>query len=148
MDADCAAIEETVLDNLKSTYIAKSTVHECGLFAKDDIAQGTNLGYLDGQIIDWDYYNQLCNQLDFEASVKQYFFLEWNALSPSQLLVRPLRTKYSYINHSRNPNLILNSSPLAVVAMRDIKKGEELFLDYRKEPLSEEYLNGHGKTYL
>lgn len=74
--------------------------------------------------------------------------MEWNALNKHTLLVRPLRTKYSYINHSRTPNTEILYNPIRVVATKDINPQDELTLDYRKEALPKEYLDGHGKTYL
>jgi SET domain-containing protein len=43
-----------------------------------------------------------------------------------------LVTKFSYINHSRKPNCLRSDS--MVITMRDIMDGEELFIDYRLEP--------------
>jgi len=77
-------------------------------------------------------------------------FNEWNALTPDVLLVRPLRTKYSFINHSRVPNCkIVNvANRLQVRTMADIPCSEELTLDYRLEPLPPEYESGPGAKYL
>jgi SET domain-containing protein len=127
---------EDTIDNLKFAYISKSKVHGQGLFSSQAIAKGEVLGYLDGQIIDWELNN------------KYHLTLEWNSLENNKLLVRPYRTKYSYINHSRTPNLKLFQAPLRVVSIKNISKNEELFLDYREEPLPEEYIEKKGKYYL
>jgi hypothetical protein len=66
--------------------------------------------------------------------------LEWNALSPSQLLVRPLRTSYGYINHSTGPNLEVDQRGLYLRALRVIAAGEELTMDYFAQPVPPEYL--------
>ena len=77
---------------------------------------------------------------------------EWNALSEKELLFRPYRTKYSFINHSRQPNVVLKTDPashrLYLMVCQDIPSLSELTLDYRLEPLPIEYLKGHGATYL
>ena len=127
---------EDVIDNIRKTEIAKSPIHGYGLFATEPIEAEEILGYLDGQKV--------------PAKIHRKYDLcyEWNALDDSMYLLRPYRTKYSYINHSRTPNLLLEYSPLRVVATKDIPPGEELTLDYRKEPLPQEYLQGHGRTYL
>ena len=125
-----------VIDNLADTYISESQVHGNGLYSLQDIKKGFVLGELDGQIVDWDLHQ------------KYNMAFEWNAITQHKLLVRPYRTKYSYINHSRTPNLVLQGSPLKVVALRDIEKDEELFLDYRKEPLPAQYLELKGRLYL
>jgi SET domain-containing protein len=127
---------EDTIDNLKNTYIQKSNVDGYGLFAHTKIDKNTILGYLDGQIIEWELHS------------KYNLTLEWNAIGNNKLLVRPYRTKYSYINHSREANLLIQYDPIRVIAKRDIVKDEELFLDYRLEPLSNEYIEKKGKFYL
>lgn len=145
---DDHSLFEAIIDNIPFGYIDKSSVHGYGLFAKADLPEGMLLGVLDGQVMPWNDYDQTLVRIKQHGKLAPELFFEWNALSPDTLLVRPLRTKYSFINHSRNPNLVLRGYPLHVETLRSIAKGEELFLDYRKEPLSEEYLNGHGSTYL
>ncbi len=136
-----------ILDNMNPTYIAQSTVHGNGLFAAAPLPKDHCLGTLDGQYIGWDLFHAICNKPE-NAALRDAFFMEWNAITPELLLTRPFRTKYSFINHARTPNLVILQEPLRVVALRDIAQDEELFLDYRKESLHEEYLAGHGKTYL
>lgn len=125
-----------VINNLHSTYIKKSSINGYGLFAEINIQKNTILGYLDGQIIDWDLHT------------KYHLTLEWNAINDNKLLVRPYRTKYSYINHLRNANVIIKQNPIRIVTKKDIKKNEELVLDYRLESLPNEYLEKKGKFYL
>lgn len=127
---------DDVIDNLKCTVIKPSNIHGNGLFATEAITLGAELGELDGQVIPESLHSKL------------RLTLEWNAIDDNVLLVRPYRTKYSYINHSRTPNLKLAGSPLKVIALRSISEGEELTLDYRKEKLSTEYLHKKGIFYL
>lgn len=125
-----------VIDNIAFTTIRQSKIHGLGLFAENKIAAGQLLGYLDGQEVPWSLhqkYNLTC---------------EWNALTNELLLVRPYRTKYSFINHSRQPNVKIEYQPLRVVAIQNIDPDEELTLDYRREPLPEDYINNHGQSYL
>lgn len=126
---------EDVIDNLKNTYISKSSIHGNGLFASMNLSQGVILGVLDGQYITWGLH-------------KEYdFTLEWNAITKDLLLVRSYRTKYSFINHSRTPNLIVKYNPIRIETLKNILKDEELTLDYRKEPLPDEYIKNKG-SYL
>lgn len=130
---------EPVVNNIQGTQIRPSTIHGMGLFATSDLDAGLLLCTLDGQIVEWDLYKQ-------NPSV-----LEWNSLDGVRLLLRPVRTKYSYINHSRVPNcevVGLSGDRVCVRTTRAIKTSEELLLDYRKETLPAEYLSGHGATYL
>lgn len=137
--------EQFVLDNISFSEIKPSKIHGRGLFATCDILEGTLLGVLDGQVIPWDRYDEIRAQV---GECSPVLFFEWNCLSETTLLVRPFRTKYSFINHSRTPNLTLVRNPLRIMATKPIKKGEEFTLDYREEPLRKEYLEGRGKTYL
>lgn len=138
-----------IIDNIPDTYIAESSIHGKGLFAAKDFRKGEILTVLDGMRISEDVYRQVvCSFYDLPNYAREYFFTEWTAIAPQVLLVRPFRTKYSFINHSRTPNLEIDFQTLEVKAIRDIKKGEELTLDYRKEHLSEEYWKSHGCNYL
>ena len=74
--------------------------------------------------------------------------MEWNALSATTLLVRAFRTKYSYINHSKNPNVQVVHKPLRIEVIKKIKIGEEILIDYTKEPLRDSYLQKKGKEFL
>lgn len=129
-------IPEDVIDNLRFCKIKQSMIHGFGLFAVKIIEEGVVLGTLDGQRIPW------------RLHTKYHLTLEWNAIDEETLLVRPYRTKYSYINHQREPNVLLMHDPLRVVTMRRINDGEELTLDYRKEPLPPKYIETKGKYYL
>lgn len=124
------------IDNILNTKISKSTIHGFGLFATETIKEGAVLCVLDGQKIPFKIYEQ--NEL----------ILEWNAMPNDILLVRPYRTKYSFINHSRKPNAKLENNPLRVVTLTQIVIGEEITLDYRQEPLPKKYITSHGKSYL
>lgn len=128
-----------VVNNVELAYIKESSVHGYGLFASCDIKANTKMAELDGQIISW--------------ALHEKFGLadEWNALLGDRIIVRPYKTKYYYINHSRSPNLKTVRGDLdrvSLYAKSNICAGEELFLDYREEPLAENYLRGHGATYL
>jgi len=129
-----------VLDTIPETRIAPSPIHGYGLFSRGQIPAGRLLAELDGQKVPWSL------QRDFELCE------EWNALSPDWLLVRPYKTKYGFINHSRQPNARLELQPsgdrLRLYAATSIAEGEEITLDYRREPLPEDYLRRHGNSYL
>lgn len=130
---------ENVIDNIPNTIIGKSQVHRFGLFSELDLSEGKLLATLDGQVVPWGLHE------------KQNLTEEWNALPGERVLVRPYRTKYFYINHSREPNVIIErevGEEVKILTFKRISIGDELLLDYRKEPLSESYLKGHGATYL
>lgn len=128
-----------VVDNIDGSDIRPSAIHGHGLFATREVAGGAVLAELDGQHV---------AQASFEAFRRAQPYggdsedlcMEWNALSVDELLLRPFRTKYGFINHSRTPNLELAHGPLRLVAARRIAAGEEFTLDYRREPLPDSYL--------
>jgi hypothetical protein len=147
-----AFVKKNTQNLIEHSEIKISTVHGFGLFATEDIQADETIGSLDGQVISYHDYESLRHSLSAEAGrLRHYFFMEWNALPGGKnLLARPLRTSYSYINHSTRPNLILvhGSSKVLIVALREIKAGEEFFVDYRKEDIPREYFTLLGSCYL
>jgi SET domain-containing protein len=137
------------IDNIESTKIGPSSIHGFGLFAKKDIKQNTLLCLLEGQLLDRKDYKRIgdyCKPL--VESLDNYLFMECNYVSLEHILVRPFRTKYSYINHSNTPNVSLFYNPIRIEAVAHIKPGDELTIDYTKESLSGEYLSHPDKTFL
>lgn len=144
---DLEFVRNSVIDNIPFTEIHKSNIHGFGLFAKKDFKIGEIICILDGQIMNWDFYDKLCKKIDLKE-YQNYIFMEWNALSQNTLLVRAFRTKYSYINHSKTPNVAIKYNPIRIEVIQDIKKNEEIFIDYLKEPLKQNYLQDQEKQFL
>jgi len=141
----CSITLPIILDS----HINKSHVHGFGLFTEKKILKGDILCLLDGQVISKNKYNEIQEIMTSKVGkYKNYFFMECNYISKDKIIARTLRTSYSYINHSRTPNVALDYFPLKVVALTNIDKGEEILIDYRKEPLTEEYLMRSDKTFL
>ena len=138
------SINERIVDNIKNTYIDISSIHGFGLFAKKAIQAGAILCELDGQKMDWGHYEKLRKTIN----LGDYIFMEWNALDTKTLLVRAFRTKYSYINHSKTPNVEIKYDPIRIEAVKDISEYDELTIDYSKEPLSEEYKADKEKSFI
>lgn len=133
--------EINIIDNIPNTRIAESAIHGKGLFSTVSIPSGAILTVLDGQLVPISMQHIVST--DICAS-----HCEWNAVSENMLLVRSFRTKYSFINHSINPNLRLEYNPLRIVVFSDLNRNDELTLDYNKEPLPEQYLKLHGRHFL
>lgn len=144
---DLEFVRNSVIDNIPFTEISKSNIHSFGLFAKKDFKIGGIICILDGQTMDWDFYDELCKKINLKE-YQNYIFMEWNALSQNTLLVRAFRTKYSYINHSKAPNVALKYNPLRIETIRNIKNNEEILIDYSKEPLKQSYLQDQEKQFL
>jgi len=132
-----------IIDNISCTEIKPSPIHGLGLFATKAFGPGVELCRLDGQLMP---YAVLVSS-DLHQIVDPST-LEWNALPDDIVLLRPVRTKYSFINHSFTPNCMLMGSPPILWTYSEIAPGEELLLDYTKERLPSAYLSGHGASYL
>nr|WP_315520148.1 SET domain-containing protein [uncultured Campylobacter sp.] len=144
---DIDFINETVIDNINFTYIAESKIHGFGLFANKNLDSGTILCFLDGQVMNWDHYDEIAKSINL-GKYQNYIFMEWNALSDKTLLVRAFRTKYSYINHSSEPNVEIKYNPIRIEIIKQINKNDEIVIDYNKEPLKKEYLDDKEKGFL
>jgi len=142
-------INKTTLENITNSRLKASQIHGIGLFTTHPIKKGDTLCILDGQTLTLNKYREIQRAYAHsEQKISTYFFMEYNHLSENIILARPLRTRYSYINHSRKPSLVLDKNDFSISALRDIGSNEELTLDYRQEPLPSAYLLGHGATYL
>ena len=144
---DLKFVKTSTIDNIAFTDIEKSKIHGFGLFAKKDFEAHEIICILNGQIIDWEFYEELATKINLNG-YQNYIFMEWNALSENTLLVRPFRTKYSYINHSKIPNVAIKHNPMRIEVIRKIKAGDEIFIDYSKEPLNQKYLQKENKKFI
>jgi hypothetical protein len=115
------------VETIPDTRRAPSSVQGTGLFTLRARRAGELLCVLDGQRLHLDHFPEALE-------------LEWNALSDRELLVRPFRTSYGYINHAAAPNLTIEADGVRLVAARDIPAGEELTLDYFAAPVPPEFL--------
>lgn len=112
------------------TRIGQSNIHGVGLFAIRPIRKGTHIFYGDDEDIIWvrakklkslpkeikRLYEDFCiKKDDFYGCPKNF-----NLLTPAW-----------YLNHSDKPNIGCDKL-YNFFALRDIKKGEELTVDYRK----------------
>ena len=122
------------VETIAHTRRAPSSVQGVGLFTVRPRRAGELLCVLDGQRMHLDHFPEALD-------------LEWNALSERELLVRPFRTSYGYINHSAAPNLTIEAD-VRLVAARDIEAGEELTLDYFAPPVPPEFLTSEEAKSL
>lgn len=142
-------VRSVTLDTIPYTEITHSTLHGFGLFATEKINQGQVLCELDGQIVSREAYNNIEKTIDVTSlGYERYFYMECNYIDENNILARPMRTKYSYINHGRNANVEVQHEPMRIVCIKDIGVGEEMVIDYRKEPLGEDYLARPDKAFL
>lgn len=98
-------------------YIGKSGIHGNGIFAKKNIKRGEIICVLKGEIVVF----EVKNEKDSEYGPN------WVGIGKN-LWIDPL-PPIRYINHSCNPNTGIKGR-VVIVALKNIKKGEEFFLDY------------------
>lgn len=111
---------------IKDVFISPSSYHGRGLFTVGDRRKGEILTVLDGQVVDY-------------LERPEVLSGEWNGLGGSKILYRHFSTSYSYINHSKNPNLTINPYDWSLCTLMDITAGEELTLDYWENGLPQNY---------
>ena len=116
------------IETIPGAELAPSPIQGFGLFAQRAWAPGEVLCRLDGQVVDARRYPAVIDAL------------EWNALSPDLLLVRPLRTSYGFINHGTRPNVAIDKDGYAMRACLRIAPGDEFTMDYFSQPVPAEYL--------
>src|SRR5208337_4764476 len=102
--------------------VRKSKTHKKGVFARVNIAKGERLAIFGGDIMLIDEIDDLPERLqEYPMQIEQRFVLgSRNALQPEDT---------DFFNHSCDPNAGFKGQ-IFLVAMRDIKMGEEVTFDY------------------
>lgn len=121
---------------IEDVELRPSTIQGQGMFATRARLRGEVLVILDGQVISADDFPRIVDAL------------EWNALAPGRLLVRPIRTSYGYINHSVTPNVEIVPDGRTMRAARNIAVDDELTMDYFAQPVPASYLHSEEARVL
>lgn len=112
-----------LLNNTLTARIGASKVHGVGVFAIRDIEKGETL-YCHGITPDW--YSLSFEDCDnLRPEVKEILLERWPSIRNGSDFLYPDVWLMSYVNHSDDPNTMDD------IAIRDIKKGEEITKDYR-----------------
>ncbi len=107
----------------RKTEVRNSEKQGKGFFAIQDIKKDEILAIRTGHIVEYDEAMRLDKQLgDFSLQISEDHFLCPKTKEEVENIVL-------YINHSCDPNVGMDGQ-INYVAMRDIKAGEELCLDY------------------
>jgi len=100
----------------------KSDIEGFGLFAKEDIPKGEIVGVIAGIVIPISEINDYRERVgDFGVQISDDF---WVGPSSKEEIING-----GAVNHSCNPNVGFKGE-IILVAMREIKKGEEFTTDY------------------
>ena len=116
----------------KMVRVGRSGVHGRGVFATCRIPRGTRIIEYTGEHISWKLAQSL-PPLDPENPHHTFFF----SLDDGDVINAAVGGNESrWINHSCDPNAKTDERHgcVYVFARREIKKGEELFYDYRLQP--------------
>jgi len=126
----------TLIDNAPKCQAGISQIHGYGLIAVNDISEGE-------KIIDFSDPEVYVEKKFSELEPWRLKGGKYTGLTEETCLVSERFTKYSLLNHSRKPNAKLTLEERCIVAIRKIRSGEEVTVDYRLEPVSPE-----AKTYI
>ena len=92
-------------------HVGLSLIHGKGLFASRDLAKGELIGVYDGEVVNEDGTHVL-----------------WVEEDDDQWVGYDGENHMRYMNHDENPNAEMDG--LDCYAIRDIKAGEEITIDY------------------
>nr|WP_319776222.1 SET domain-containing protein [uncultured Sphaerochaeta sp.] len=119
-----------------SVVVKKSKIHGKGIFASQTIPPNELVMVISGEVIS----GKECERREWEDD-NVYIF--WNG----RTYIDTIKTKkIKYINHDCDPNcevLARDKESLNLVSSREIKKGEEISMDYGYEEI---YENCNCKT--
>lgn len=114
----------TLLNDIVKIKIAPSTIHGVGVFAMRNIKQGDKL-YTDVIPNQFDLPYSMFNKL--RKDIVDILLGHFPLIIDGSHFLYPVIKFSAYLNHSDNPNY----DAVDDVALRDIKKGEEVTEDYR-----------------
>lgn len=118
-----------LIDNAPNCRPGMSQIHGYGLIVAEIIMKGDIIiDFSDPEIYVEKNFSEL-EQWRLESG-------KYTGLSEEKCVISEKFTKYSLLNHSRQPNAITDFETRKIVALRDILPGEEVTVDYRLEPVS------------
>ncbi|MCT4556884.1 MAG: hypothetical protein N4A61_02380 [Pelagimonas sp.] len=125
-----------LLETIQDVELADSSIHGTGVFTTRPRQRGEILTILDGQVL------RDVDDLDFLLAH------EWNAISDTEILLRPIWTTYGFINHARPAFVTYNLFRQTLEMKKDAPAGTELTLDYLEHGIPAVYLASHHAAYL
>ncbi|AVH63266.1 SET domain-containing protein-lysine N-methyltransferase [Nostoc sp. 'Peltigera membranacea cyanobiont' N6] len=121
---------EKFINNAPKSEVRQSGIDGYGLFAKELILEAE-------QIIDFSFphfYQEVRYADQTDEFLREGKFI---GISEEICLTAEGSTKFAAVNHSRNPNAVVDLEKRQVFALRDIQPNEEITIDVRLEPMSE-----------
>lgn len=121
---------EKLINNASKCEVYKSKIDGYGLFAKKLILEKE-------QIIDFsfsNFYQEVRYADQTDEFLREGKFI---GISEEICLTAEGSTKFAAVNHSQNPNAVVDLEKRKVFALIDIQPNEEITIDVRLEPMSE-----------
>jgi SET domain-containing protein len=121
---------EQLINNAPKCEVRPSIIDGYGLFANELILEGE-------QIIDFsfsNFYQEVRYADQTDEFLREGKFI---GISEEICLTAEGSTKFATVNHSRNPNAVVDLEKRQVFALIDIQPNEEITIDVRLEPMSE-----------
>lgn len=103
----------------KDLYVAKSSIHGNGVFTKKNFKKGETVFILKGEKV----FFPIRSKKDSEKGPN------WVGIGRNLWIQVKKGDIVNYVNHSCNPNIGIKGA-VTFVALKDIKKGEEITFDY------------------
>lgn len=108
------------------TKIKKSSIHDMGLFADENISAGQEI-YIIEESLD---LLVPTNKFDILPKESREFISHYGYLDKNKNMYHLSYDNIRFCNHSKDANLTLKDKTL--ISKRDIENGEELTQDYRE----------------
>lgn len=105
------------------TFVKESSIEGKGRFTSEDIKKGEIITIKAGHIVhkdDLDKFREVIKHSEMQIA-DEFYVIPTSEQETENII--------TYLNHSCDPNIGIEGNVI-VVAMRDIKSGEELCLDY------------------
>ena len=119
-----------MINNVPKCEVCKSKIDGYGLFAKELILE-------EEQIINFsfsNFYQEVRYADQTDEFLREGKFI---GISEEICLTAEGSTKFAAVNHSQNPNAVVDLEKRKVFALIDIQSNEEITIDVRLEPMSE-----------
>ena len=120
---------EMFKDYSKYVFVNESDIHGKGIFINSDVPSGAIIMEIEGDLIDG-------NECERREEEENNVYIFWNG--DDSYIDTANTNKIRYINHNCNYNCDVEENEnngLILIAARDIKKGEELTIDYGYEDI-------------
>jgi len=104
---------------MKKLFVQKSSINGKGLFILEGAKEGEFIHYVEGKRVRKIPLNKTDGQIEMR---------NWYGISKS-VWIDPEGTDFDFLNHSCEPNAAIKGTK-SLVALRDIKAGGELTIDY------------------